>query len=433
MDVTIIGGGLAGTEAAYQLTRKGYGVTLFEMRPHHSTPAHTTPYLSELVCSNSLKSNDITNAHGLLKEELRRLGSLLIRVADETTIPGGRALVVDRKIFSQRITEHIQHNPLIQLIREEVVDIPSGCVIIATGPLTSEAFSRKIKEITGEENLFFYDAISPIIDSTSIDMDNAFFGTRYMEGKKDYINCPLTEEEYNRFYAELINAQKIHVKDFDAVPYFEGCLPIEVLAERGKETLLYGPMKPVGLKDVRSNRRPHAVLQLRKEDKAGTMYNMVGFQTRLTYSEQERIFRLIPALHNAIFFRYGSMHRNTYVNSPLLLNNGLQLLSDMRIFFAGQITGVEGYVESMAMGLIAGISACHYLQGKAFLPPPEHTCVGALLKYITTTRHHFQPMNINFGLIKDYHKKERASVVTHALESIVQWKNMVDKYIKNEQ
>jgi methylenetetrahydrofolate--tRNA-(uracil-5-)-methyltransferase len=433
MEVTIIGGGLAGVEAAYQLARRGYGVTLFEMRPHRSTPAHTTPYLSELVCSNSLKSNEISNAHGLIKEELRRLGSLLIRVADETSIPGGKALVVDRKTFSQRITKSIKNNPFIRLIREEALDIPSGVVIIATGPLTSDAFSKKIKEITGEENLFFYDAISPIIDSTSIDMSKAFYGARYMERKEDYINCPLTEDEYNIFYDELIRARQVSVREFDTIPYFEGCLPIEVLAGRGKETLLYGPMKPVGLKDIQSQKRPYAVLQLRREDEIGSMYNMVGFQTRLTYTEQERVFRLIPALRKAIFFRYGSVHRNTYINSPLLLNNGLQLLRDIRIFFAGQITGVEGYVESMAMGLIAGISVDKYLQKKPFIPPPEHTCVGALLRYITTVRHNFQPMNINFGLIKNYSKKEKASVVTHALESIAKWKKMIDDSNINRQ
>jgi len=426
MEVTIIGGGLAGVEAAYQLAQKGVTVTLYEMRPSQSTPAHTTSYLAELVCSNSLKSNDITNAHGLLKEELRRLGSLLIRVADETSIPGGKALVVDRNKFSQSISQIIEDNPRIRLIREEVVRIPSGCVIIATGPLTSDAFTKSIQEITGEENLFFFDAISPIIDGSSIDMSKAFYGTRYMKDLKDYINCPLTEEEYGRFYDELIHAEKVRVREFDTIPYFEGCLPVEVLAERGKKTLLYGPMKPVGLKDVRSNTRPYAVLQLRKEDEAGTMYNMVGFQTRLTYQEQERVFRLIPALQNAVFFRYGSVHRNTYIHSPALLNHGLQLIRDMRILFAGQITGVEGYVESVAMGLIAGISAHCYLQGNSFIAPPGSTCTGALLNYITTPRQNFQPMNINFGLLTGYSKREKSSMITQAIESIAHWKKMID-------
>lgn len=428
MEINIVGGGLAGAEAAYQIARRGTDVTLYEMRPSAFTPAHKTACLAELVCSNSMKSKEFTNAHGLLKEELRMLGSLVIRVAHETAIPGGKALVVDREKFAQRITDEIESNARIRVVREEVEEIPSGTVIIATGPLTSSKLAEKIGTLTGEENLYFFDAISPVIDAESVDMEKAFYASRYMKEKNDdYLNCPLTEEEYNLFYEELISAGMIEFKEFEKTSYFEGCLPIEVMAERGRQTLLYGPMKPVGLIDEHTGKRPFAVIQLRKENAGGTMFNMVGFQTKLTYQEQDRVLRLVPALKNALFLRYGSVHRNTYIQSPVVLSESLQLKKNSNIFFAGQITGVEGYVESTAMGFVAGLSAHAYERGKTFIPPPQDTCVGALLQYITTETNNFQPMNVNFGLFKDYRKREKEMTVNRALQSIVLWKKTVDE------
>lgn len=426
MEVRIVGGGLAGAEAAFQIARRGRKVTLFEMRPQVFSPAHKTAYLSELVCSNSLKSMDLTNAHGLLKEELRRLDSLIVRAADETSIPGGKALVVDRERFSKIITSSLEDNPLIDVVREEIRDIPQGPVIIATGPLTSDALAENIRKTTGSENLSFFDAISPIIDVETIDMEKAFFGARYMEDSGDYLNCPLTEEEYNVFYDELIKAEKVDLHEFEKTPYFEGCLPVEIMAGRGKQTLLYGPLKPVGIIDKRTNKRPFAIIQLRKENAFGTMYNMVGFQTKLTYSEQERVFRLIPALKHAVFLRHGSIHRNTYINSPAVLNKNISLKDNEKVFFAGQITGVEGYMESTAMGIVAGVSALALLNGKEFLPPPEETCIGALANYITTPTKNFQPMNVNFGIVKGYNKKYKEKVIEKALSSISEWKAAIE-------
>lgn len=425
MEIKIIGGGLAGAEAAYQIARRGGDVILYEMRPSVFTPAHKTSYLSELVCSNSLKSTELTNAHGLLKEELRRLDSIIIRIADETSIPGGKALVVDREVFSRRITDEIESNPRITVVRKEIGEIPGGIVIIATGPLTGNDLTEDIKARTGVHNLYFYDAISPIIDGDSIDMDKAFFGSRYRKDAVDYLNCPLTEEEYDTFYEELTHAGRVDLKDFEDVPYFEGCLPIEVMAERGKKTLLYGPMKPVGLEDRRVTNSPCAVIQLRRENEEGTMYNMVGFQTKLTYREQERVFGLVPALRNAVFLRYGSIHRNTYINAPKLLNERLQLRDDERVLFAGQITGVEGYVESTASGLVAGLSAHAAATGRAFSSPPEDTCTGSLVRYVTTETDNFQPMNINFGLLRGYNKRQKEKTVARTLESIEKWKETV--------
>jgi methylenetetrahydrofolate--tRNA-(uracil-5-)-methyltransferase len=430
MEISIVGGGLAGAEAAYQIARRGTDVTLYEMRPSAFTPAHKTACLAELVCSNSMKSKEFTNAHGLLKEELRMLGSLVIRVAHETAIPGGKALVVDREKFAQRITDEIESNARIRVAREEVEEIPSGTVIIATGPLTSSKLAEKIGTLTGEENLYFFDAISPVINAESVDMEKAFYASRYMEEKNDdYLNCPLTEEEYNLFYEELISAGRIEFKEFEKTSYFEGCLPIEVMAERGRQTLLYGPMKPVGLIDEHTGKRPFAVIQLRKENAGGTMFNLVGFQTKLTYQEQDRVLRLVPALKNALFLRYGSVHRNTYIQSPVVLSESLQLKKNSNIFFAGQITGVEGYVESTAMGFVAGHSAQAYERGKTFIPPPQDTCVGALLQYITTETNNFQPMNVNFGLFKDYRKREKEMTVNRALQSIALWKKTIDEEI----
>lgn len=421
LDVTVIGGGLAGSEAAWQLARRGVNVTLYEMRPHLSTPAHRTGELAELVCSNSLKSKELTNAHGLLKEELRRLGSIVMEAADACAIPGGKALVVDRNRFARRITETLTVEKNIHIVREEMKDVSAGPCIVATGPLTSDALSERIRELAGNENLHFFDAISPIVDGSSIDMEHAFFGSRYMGDAGDYLNCPLSKEEYQRFYNSLMDAQRVDLRPFEDTRYFEGCLPIEVMAERGPLTLAYGPMKPVGIVDPASGREPYAVLQLRREDAEGHLYNLVGFQTKLTYPEQERVFRLIPALRHAIFLRHGSIHRNTFINSPALLTEGLQLRRDTRILFAGQITGVEGYVESTAMGLVATLSALCALSGKCFVPPPADTCVGALVRYVTTPRKDFQPMNINFGLLAGYNKKRKEAVVQRALESAVSW------------
>ena len=427
MDFTVIGGGLAGVEAAYQLAARHHRVNLYEMRPNRYTPAHKTPFLSELVCSNSLKSKEITNAHGLLKEELRRLGSIIINKADKAAIPGGKALVVDREIFAKTITEEVEANPNITVIRKEVEDIPDGTVIIATGPLTSDTLTEKLGSITGSHNLFFFDAISPIVDGGTINMDKAFFGSRYRENSDDYLNCPMTKEEYDTFYDALLQAEKIELQPFEKTSFFEGCLPIEVMAERGRQTLAYGPMKPVGLRDTTTGKEPYAVLQLRRENISGTMYNMVGFQTKLTYAEQDRVFRMIPGLQNAVFLRHGSIHRNTYINSPVLLDNALRLKASERIFLAGQITGVEGYVESAAMGLIAGISVHVNAMNQVFLPPPGETCVGALLNYITTPNDNFQPMNINFGLLKNYRKREKEKVAHNALCAISAWKEEIER------
>jgi methylenetetrahydrofolate--tRNA-(uracil-5-)-methyltransferase len=425
MEIKVIGGGLAGAEAAYQIAKRGQQVCLYEMRPETFTPAHKTEFLSELVCSNSLKSLDLSNAHGLLKEELRRLDSIIMRAADSSRIPGGKALVVDREGFSKKITGEIEAHPLIHVIREEIKEIPDGVVVVATGPLTSESLADRIKEITGMENLHFFDAISPIVDGESVDMEKAFFASRYSDQTGDYLNCPFSEEEYNAFLDALIGAERVAMRDFEKARYFEGCLPVEVMAERGRKTLAYGPMKPVGLSHPSTGKRPYAVLQLRRENAAGTMYNMVGFQTKLTYPEQERVFRMIPGLDHATFLRHGSVHRNTYINAPSVLTPRLNLARMERLFFAGQITGVEGYMESTAMGLLAGISSCQYFKGLTFEPPSGDSCIGALLHYLTTERKDFQPMNVNFGIFQNYNKKEKERVVMKALESITDWGKMM--------
>ncbi len=421
MEIKIVGGGLSGAEAAYQLAERGAKVLLFEMRPTSSTPAHKTAYLSELVCSNSLKSQELLNAHGLLKEELRRLGSLLVHTADQSAIPGGKALVVDRDRFAARITEILEGHGNIQVIRQEVREIPEGIVVVATGPLTSGVLAEELKVVTAGDSLSFFDAISPIVDSSSIDMDRAFFGSRYSHDSDDYLNCPLTEEEYEAFYDALMSAQRVDLREFEKTPFFEGCLPIEVMAERGKNTLLFGPMKPVGMVDRRTGREPFAVVQLRRENQAGTMYNMVGFQTKLTWPEQQRVFGLIPALRNASFFRFGSIHRNTFVEGPRVLNEDLSLKAREDLFLAGQITGVEGYMESTAMGLLAGLSALSYGKGVPFTPPPPTTCTGALVRYITTPRKGFQPMNVNFGLLEGYNKKRKEACARRALDDMDAW------------
>lgn len=427
MAIRVIGGGLAGAEAAYQIARMGGSAVLCEMRPLAYTPAHKTDYLSELVCSNSLKSQELTNAHGLLKEELRSLGSLIVGSADATAIAGGKALVVDRSRFAERVTQRILHDPNIQVVREEVERLPDdGIIVVATGPLTSPSLSAAIGALTGADNLHFFDAISPIVEGASIDMEHAFFANRYSGPSDDYLNCPLSKEEYDLFYDALVAGERVDLREFEKTPYFEGCLPVEVMAERGRQTLAFGPMKPVGLRDPRTGREAHAVLQLRREDADGSMYNMVGFQTKLTYPEQDRVFRLIPALKAAAFFRYGSIHRNTFINAPSVLS-GLQLKTDGRIFFAGQITGVEGYMESTAMGLLAGLAAMCRQQGTAFVPPPPTTCVGALYRYICTERKDYQPMNVNFGLVEGYHKRRKEEVAQRALAAIGEWKRQVEE------
>jgi methylenetetrahydrofolate--tRNA-(uracil-5-)-methyltransferase len=423
--IHIIGGGLAGSEAAHQILSRGGNVVLHEMRPKIQTPAHKTGCLAELVCSNSFKSQEITNAHGLLKEELRRLSSLIVHSADKTAIPGGKALVVDRNRFAQSIDTRLLGSEGCELVQEEVAELPSdGVVIVATGPLTSPALNEHLGNLTGAANLHFFDAVSPILDGSTIDMDSAFFGARYSPDSDDYLNCPLTREEYDRFHDALINARRVDLREFEKTPYFEGCLPVEVMAERGKNTLAFGPMKPVGLRDKRTSGDHHAVIQLRRENASGSLYNMVGFQTKLTYPEQEHVFRLVPALRNAVFFRHGSIHRNTFINAPTVLN-GLQLKTDERIFFAGQITGVEGYMESTAIGLLAGIAALCFQGGIAFPPPEPTTCVGALYRYISTERKDFQPMNINFGLLEGYNKRQKEQVAQRALETIDAWKEKI--------
>jgi len=427
LEVKVIGAGLAGTEAVYQLAKRGIDVTLYEMRPLRTTPAHKTGDFAELVCSNSLKSKELTNAHGLLKEELRLLDSLIIKTADRAAIPGGKALVVDRTEFSAQVTEAILSEKGVRVVREEVDRISDGVNIIATGPLTSEALSGNIATLTGEEHLHFFDAISPIVDGASVDMEEAFFGARYMSDADDYLNCPLTKAEYDRFYDELVAARRVDLRAFEDTHYFEGCLPIEVMAERGRQTLAYGPMKPVGIVNQDTGEQPYAVVQLRREDYAGQMYNLVGFQTKLTYPEQERVLRMIPALKDAVFLRYGSIHRNSFINAPAVLAPGLQVKKNPSVFFAGQITGVEGYVESTAMGLVAAVAVLCFAKGKPFIPPPPNTSVGALVAYVTTPRKDFQPMNINFGLLANYSKKRKEVVVRNALSSIAAWKEEIEQ------
>jgi methylenetetrahydrofolate--tRNA-(uracil-5-)-methyltransferase len=428
--IIIIGAGLAGCEAAWQLLNKGHSVVLYEMKPEKFSPAHRSESLAELVCSNSLRSNLTENAPGLLKEEMRRMDSLIMKAADETSVPAGRALAVDRHAFSSFIEDRLNAFPKLTLIRRELIDIPSeGVVIIATGPLTSESLSQNIARITDSSYLYFYDAISPIIEGDSIHYEKVFRASRYdEEGQGDYLNCPMGKEEYEVFWKTLIEAETVPLREFEDRKYFEGCLPVEVIAGRGIATLLFGPMKPVGILDPKTGKPPYAVIQLRQENREATLFNIVGFQTKLTWPEQRRIFRMIPGLENAEFARYGSVHRNTFINAPALLEKTLQLKNDERIFFAGQISGVEGYIESTAMGLIAGLSAYALHEGKPFLPPPPVTAMGALLNHITSAEsRHFQPMNINWGLFpplpQKVKKRERGSCYAlRALESLERWR-----------
>ena len=431
--ITVIGGGLAGCEAAYQIAKRNIKVKLYEMKPIKFSPAHNNKNLAEIVCSNSFKSNLLTNACGLLKEELRKLDSLLIKIADKTSVAAGQALAVDRESFSEKVTEVIENNPLIEIIHEEVEDITeiveAGIVIIATGPLTSEALAKQIANITGEDKLYFYDAAAPIVSKDSIDFNIAFYGDRYSEEKKkdeteeewrkrlkeqegkeqSYINFPMNKEEYERFWNELVNAEVVSLHEFEKREIFEGCMPIEIMAKRGIDTLRFGPLKPVGFDDPRTGKRPYAIVQLRQDDSKASIYNMVGFQTNLKFGEQKRVFSMIPGLQNAEFVKYGVMHRNTYINSTKLLDDTYCLKSNPNIYFAGQITGVEGYVESISSGLVAALNAVKDFNNRNSnederqnkITFPETTVIGALAKYISTPNKKFQPMNANFGILPE--------------------------------
>lgn len=423
--VTVIGAGLAGCEAAWQLSRRGIQVDLIEMKPLKMSPAHRNPCFAELVCSNSLKAARIDSAAGLLKEEMRKFGSVCLEAAQSSSVAAGGALAVDRNIFSKLITEKIKSDPNITVKNEIATDLPDDSVtVIATGPLTDGALAEKIAQLTGNENLSFYDAAAPIVTAESINHTIAFSASRYGRGTDDYINCPMNKEEYEAFHSELVNAQIAPLKEFDKpVTVYEGCMPIEILAKRGKDSIRFGPLKPVGLIDPRTNHRPWAVVQLRKENAEGTLYNLVGFQTNLKFPEQKRVFSMIPGLEKAEFMRYGVMHRNSFINSPKLLNRNLSLKGCEKIFFAGQISGVEGYMESAASGIIAGINAAKYVLGEKALILPEFTMIGALLNYICDeTVENFQPMGANFGVIppldvKIKDKKERyAALANRSLE-----------------
>ena len=400
--VIVIGAGLAGSEAAWQLAKRGVNVDLYEMRPKKMTPAHKTQNFAELVCSNSLRANNITNAVGLLKEEMRRLDSLIIKCADATQVPAGGALAVDRDKFSEMITETIKNHPNINVIEEELTQIPKGDipVVVATGPLTSDALSQDIRTYTKQEGLYFYDAAAPIIEKDSIDMNKVYLKSRYDKGEAAYLNCPMTKDEFFNFYNALITAEAAPLKEFEKEIYFEGCMPFEEMAKRGEKTLLFGPMKPVGLEDPKTDKRPYAVVQLRQDNSEGTLYNIVGFQTHLKWGEQKRIINMIPGLENANIVRYGVMHRNTYLNSPQLLEKTYKLKEEKNIYFAGQMTGVEGHVESAASGIVAALNALYNQEDKQIIFPTE-TMIGAMANYIVdNTNKNFQPMNANFGIIK---------------------------------
>lgn len=397
--VNVIGAGLAGSEAAWQLAEAGVPVKLYEMRPVKTTPAHHTANFAELVCSNSLRGNGLTNAVGVLKEEMRRLHSVVITSADETAVPAGGALAVDRTNFSELITKKVKEHPLVTVISEEITEIPEGITIIATGPLTSEALAEKIAAYNGSHGFYFYDAAAPIIDGSTIDREKVYLKSRYDKGEAAYLNCPMTEEEFMDFYEALIAAEVAPQKEFEKEKFFEGCMPIEVMAKRGIKTMLFGPMKPVGLEDPKTGKRPYAVIQLRQDNAAASMYNMVGFQTHLKWGEQKRVFQMIPGLENAEFLRYGVMHRNSFMNSPELLRPTYQSKQREDLFFAGQMTGVEGYVESAGSGLVAGLNAARLAKGESVIEFPKETALGSMAYYITHAEgKHFQPMNANFGL-----------------------------------
>ncbi len=424
--ITVIGAGLAGSEAAWQLAERGIKVTLYEMRPHVTSPAHHTDGFAELVCSNSLRAGNIENAVGLLKEEMRRLGSLIMTCADATAVPAGGALAVDRHRFSQMVTEKVSNHPNITVKREELKEIPQeGTVIVATGPLTSPALSEAIKELTGTGDFYFYDAAAPIVTAESLNYDKVFAASRYDKGDADYLNCPMTKEEYEAFWNALTTAEAVQPKEFEKEIYFEGCMPVEIMASRGIDTLRFGPLKPVGLVDKRTGVESYAVVQLRKENKEATMFNLVGFQTHLKWGEQKRVFGMIPGLEKAEFVRYGVMHRNTYLNSPSLLAPTFALKADSRLYFAGQMTGVEGYLESAASGFMAGVQAARALAGEAPIDFPRTTALGGLAHYVSEYEgSDFQPMNINFGIMEPWpgkirkKKEKNALIANRALEEV---------------
>ena len=441
MRIHVVGGGLAGSEAAWQLAERGHDVLLHEMRGVRGTPAHKTDRLAELVCSNTFKSTETTNAHGLLKAEMRLLGSVVLQAADEARVPGGSALTVDRDVFSRAVHDRVSAHPRIEITREEVTGIASPS-IIATGPLTSDALAGAIRERLGVESLAFYDAIAPIVSGESVSHDIVFRASRYgketmpVESREPgaeseggaYLNCPLTREQYEALLDAMTAADRATAHEFDSVPYFEGCMPVEEMARRGRDTLRFGPMKPVGLADPRTGRRPYAVVQLRMEDRAGQMWNLVGFQTRLRYPEQQRVFRMIPGLENAEFLRFGSIHRNSYINSPGALTPHLSLRDDPAVLFAGQLTGVEGYTESTATGLVAGLNLSRMLQGFEPMIPPPTTMLGALYRYLREADpRHFQPMNANFGLVDQLPQQirdkqlKRERLAARALEQLERW------------
>lgn len=425
--VTIVGGGLAGCEAAWQLARRGIGVDLYEMRPVRGTEAHQTDALAELVCSNSFRNSSLETAVGCLKEEMRRLDSLILEVADRTTVPAGAALAVDRVRFSNGVTEAIAAQPSITLHRAELTEIPSGVTIVASGPLTSPALSTALERLFGEKHLYFYDAIAPIVTFDSIDMTVAYKASRYGKGGDDYVNCPMNREEYYAFVDAVIAAEKMPAKQFERTVYFEGCMPIEEMARRGRDTLAFGPMRPVGLTDPRTGTRPFAVVQLRQDDAEGRLFNMVGFQTKMTYPEQRRVFRMIPGLAGAEFVRLGSLHRNTFIDSPSILMPTLQLRTARTTFLAGQIIGVEGYVESAAAGLLAGINAARLIAGTPLVTPPATTSLGSLLAYVTQPgRKEFQPMNANYGLFpplpgRTRGREKKLKLAERALQEFDRW------------
>ncbi|HDR4569752.1 FADH(2)-oxidizing methylenetetrahydrofolate--tRNA-(uracil(54)-C(5))-methyltransferase TrmFO [Bacillus cytotoxicus] len=429
--VKVIGAGLAGSEAAYQIAKRGIQVHLYEMRPVKQTPAHHTDKFAELVCSNSLRANTLTNAVGVIKEEMRRMDSVIIRAADECSVPAGGALAVDRHEFAAKVTKYVKNHPNVTVMNEEITEIPEGPTVIATGPLTSPALAAQLKELTGEEYFYFYDAAAPIIEKDSIDMNKVYLKSRYDKGEAAYLNCPMTEDEFNRFYDALIAAETVPLKEFEKEIFFEGCMPVEVMAARGRQTLLFGPMKPVGLEDPKTGKTPYAVVQLRQDDAAGTLYNIVGFQTHLKWGPQKEVLQLIPGLENAEIVRYGVMHRNTFINSPKLLRPTYQYKHRDDLFFAGQMTGVEGYVESAASGLLAGINAARLLKGEEPVVLPSVTAMGSMANYITSTNaKNFQPMNANFGLFAPLEKKikkkqeRNEAYATRALETIQNFVNI---------
>lgn len=413
MRIRVIGAGLAGCEAAWQCAKQGLEVELHEMRPVKSTPAHQTDRFAELVCSNSLKSESENTAPWLLKEEMRRAGSLLLKIAQQNSVPAGHALAVDRELFAARVTEAIEAEPLIRVVREEATQINENdeITIVATGPLTSDALSREIARLSGNDHLYFYDSISPIVEADSIDMSRVYFAARYGKGTADYINCPFTKDEYDRFYDALIVAQSVEEHDWEHLNYFEGCLPIEEIARRGRDTLRFGPMKPVGLDDPRTGKWPYAVVQLRREDLRAGSYNLVGIQNHLKYGEQARVLRLIPGLENAKFLRYGQIHRNTYINAPSLLTELLNLKQHPNVFFAGQISGVEGYTESIAMGMLVGLHVARIARGVPAIAPPRETALGSLVHYLChADAKHFQPANITFDLLPQLDEAARRHI-----------------------